>query len=228
MPPQSRAPVLLIRPEPQNAGFAARLAGPVVCAPVFTMRRLTPDLPDAAAVIFTSAAAITAPALAPRAWCVGNRTADAARQAGYVATSANGDADALVAAILASGERGPLLHLRGRDSRGDIACRLTRAGIPTEARVVYDMAPLPLTPAAVALLNGPAPVIVPLFSPAAARRFGVLSAGMRARLLLPCLSPAVAADAPAGDVRICARPDAGAMLDTILAMQALETSGREG
>ncbi|MCJ8140788.1 uroporphyrinogen-III synthase [Falsirhodobacter halotolerans] len=226
MPRQSRAPILLIRPEPQNAAFAARLAAPVVRAPLFDMRRLTPDLPPAAAVVFTSANAIVPPAVAPRAWCVGDRTADAARRAGYDAISAQGDAEALVAAILASNERGPLLHLRGRDSRGDVARRLTDAGVPTVERVIYDMQPRPLSPEGQALLDGAAPVIVPLFSPAAAGRFAAVAAGARAPLCLPCLSPAVARAAPPGLVRVCPRPDAAAMLEAILAMRALETSGR--
>lgn len=225
---QSRAPILLTRPEAQGERFAAMLAGErVVISPLFAPVFLAPPLPDADCVIFTSATAIAAlrgRRPAARAWCVGARTAELARAAGFEAMSADGDADALVAAIIASGERGPMLHLHGAETRGDVAARLRAAGIRTEGVVIYEQRPVPPIADAVALLAGDAPVLVPLFSPAAAKRFAEVSAGCVAPLRLACLSAAVARAAPPATLcRIAARPDAAAMVDLIAAMQSLET-----
>lgn len=221
---QSHIPILLTRAAAQNERFAARLAGRIVQSPLAEVRFLHPDLPLADCAIFTSENAVHALAgrlPAPRAWCVGDRTAEVARQAGFLAWSASGDADALVAAIL-NAPPGRCLHLRGRETRGDVAARLNAAGIPCAEAVVYDIAPIPPTTEALALLAGAAPVIVPLFSPASARRFAQVPA--RAPLRLACLSPAVAAAAPpAAEVRIAAEPTAAAMIDLLAAMQSLET-----
>lgn len=221
-------PVLLTRPAEGNARFAALLDGPVLSAPLAEPRFLAPPLPRAEAVIFTSATAVQAlggAVPAPRAWCVGDRTAAVARAAGFAARSAAGDAEALIKAILAAKETGPLLHPRGRASRGDVAGRLSAAGIPTTEAVVYEMEDRPLSAAARSLLLGA--VIVPLFSPASARRF--LRAAPDARPVFACLSPAVSRELPAGAVRhIAARPDATSMAELVRVLQSLETSSSQG
>jgi len=224
---QSRPTVLLTRPLQDATRFAARLDGPVMISPLAEVRFLAVDVPQAAAVIFTSANAVAAlrgGRPAARAWCVGDRTAQAARQAGFAAVSAGGDAEALLAAILDSGDRGPLVHPRGRDSLGDLAGRLSAAGIPAIGVVVYELAPLPLSADARALLEGCGTVIAPLFSPASARRFHQVVAGTGCRLVHACLSAAVARAVPGGIRHIAARPDADAMVDLIAALQGLETS----
>ena len=99
------------------------------------------------------------------AFCVGDQTAIAARAAGFDATSAHGDADDLVAEIKRSGVRGPFLHLRGRDVRGEIAKRLVSAGLETQEAVVYVQQAQTLDPAAQAVFAQEVPVILPLFSP---------------------------------------------------------------
>lgn len=229
MPRQSRAPILLTRPPAQNARFAAMLGGErVVLSPLIVPRYFSPKLPEADCVIFTSETAVRA-GVARRAWCVGDRTAQAARAAGYQACSAGGDADALVAAIIAAAERGPMLHLRGRIARGNVAARLVAAGIPASEAIVYELEPQPLTPEAQVLLAGTDPVLVPLFSPDSARRFADAAKGCAAPVRFACLSAAVAAAAPpAQDVQIAAEPDACAMLTLIAAMQSLETWADEG
>lgn len=223
---QSRPTVLLTRPLPDALRFAARLDGPVMISPLAEVRYLAADVPQAKGVIFTSANAVAAlqgVRPAARAWCVGDRTAQAARQAGFTAISAGGDAEALFAAILHSGERGPLVHPHGRESRGDLAARLTAAGSPTTGVVIYEMVPLPLSADALALLEGGNTVIVPLFSPVSARRF--LEAAKTARNPIhACLSEAVARAVPQGIRHIAARPDADAMVRLITVLQGLETS----
>ncbi|QUS36451.1 uroporphyrinogen-III synthase [Falsirhodobacter algicola] len=229
---QSRPPVLLTRPAAAAARDAQGLDGPVVLSPLAEPEVLCPELPPADGLIFTSARAASAlggrcPAL--RAWCVGARTAEAARAAGFDAVSADGDAEALIALLLKARPDGVLLHARGEETRGDVAARLTAAGLRVAEAVVYRMAPKPLSEEAKALLFNAAEVIVPLHSPASARRFAMAAAGARARLRLACLSPAVAAAAPpAAETRIAARPDAPSMHALVTAMQRLETSTPQG
>lgn len=61
------------------------------------------------------------------------------------------------------------MHLHGEHTRGDVAARLRAAGLAVEARMVYRQVELPLSDTAHALLQGEAPVILPLFSPRSAR-----------------------------------------------------------
>lgn len=232
MTPQSRPiPVLLTRPRAQGDRFAAQLAerfgagllpvpSPLI-APVF----LRPAIPPRrySAVILTSetgAASATAPGLPRRAYCVGDRTAQAAQAAGFQPLSAKGDAAALLALIRSSGDPGPFLHLRGADSRGDIAATLSAAGMPTDEVITYDQRPQPLTSEARALLSGTDPVILPLFSPRTAEIL-VAQGPFTAPLWLAALSPAVAeAAAPLRPARctIAGEPNADALLTAIAAL----------
>lgn len=229
MTPQSRAlPVLLTRPEAAGDRFATELADAfgdrvrIVASPLIAPRYLAPDLPvGAAGLVLTSETGVEAAGrirragvpLPTRAYCVGDRTARAAREAGFDPLSADGDADALVAMVLARAEAGPLLHLHGRDTRGDVAARLTAGGVPTSGHVVYEQVPQPLTPAARALMDGGGTVVVPLFSPRTAALFAA-TAPHHATLWVAALSPAVAqvvAGLPLARLVTASRPDAAAM-----------------
>jgi uroporphyrinogen-III synthase len=227
--PARAVPVLLTRPMAQSQAFAAALQArfgarlhPILSplmAPVF----LTPTLPKGpfAAVIFTSATGVEAAKaldLPRRAWCVGAQTAARARAAGFEARSADGDAAALVAAILADPPPGRLLHLRGEEVRGDVADMLNSAGLETFSAVVYRQDPQPLTAKARAVLTAEGPVIVPLFSPRTGTLFRqALADDLQADLRFAMMSEAVS-DAVAGlskTVAIARRPDADAMLDAV-------------
>ncbi len=228
---QSHAPrILLTRPLAQSQRFARDLRRAVPMPLRITISPLmTPVLmPDAvpmdhvAALIFTSETGVQAYAaqklrIAPMAFCVGDRTARAARDLGLGVISADGDAEALIALIRSQPPAGPLLHLRGKDARGDIAPRLTAAGVQTGAAIIYDQQPCPLTPAARRLLRGKTPVIVPLFSPRSARLF-VASGEPVAPLRIVALSRAVA-DAVdpvfATEVVIAQHPTSDAVLAAI-------------
>jgi uroporphyrinogen-III synthase len=234
-------PVLLTRPKAQAQAFSRALSArfgarvrPVV-APLMRVEALAPDLPGGpfAAVIFTSANGVDAArALRPRlpdlAWCVGDRTAAAARAAGFAARSAAGDAGALVRAVLADPPPGRLLHLTGAETRGDIAQRLASAGLETLSAVIYRQVALPLPGVAQAVLAAGGPVILPLFSPESARRAArALAAAPRADLRLVAMSDAVAlaaGDLPRAGLWLAARPDAEAMLQAVGA--ALESVRR--
>jgi uroporphyrinogen-III synthase len=238
MTAQPEATLLLTRPAEGGERFlelvrpALTAAVQVVASPLLAPRFLSPPLPGgpATGVIFTSEAGVEGArrisaegaVLPRRAWCVGARTAAMARAAGFDAVSAEGDAAALVALILAAGERGPLWHLRGEDSRGDVAGTLSAAGTETISRVVYRQDPCALTPAAGAALAGGAPVVAPLFSPRTAL---VLAAALQgqavgAPLHLVAMSGAVARAAGAlapASLRIAAAPEAAAMAAATLA-----------
>ena len=230
MTPQSRAlPVILTRPAAQGDRFAADLrarfghqVAPILSpllAPVFLPVEL-PAGPFRAILLTSETGAQAAARLSglPRlAWCVGDRTAAAARALGFDARSAAGDADALVAAVLASGDAGPFLHLRGRDSRGDVAARLTAAGMPTRDLVVYVQEPQPLNDQALAYLAGAEPVIVPLFSPRTAQLFAATAP--KAPLYIAALSPTVAqalGQLPRQMLSVADRPDAAALLQALV------------
>ena len=204
-------------------------------SPLIAPRNLSPVLPDRnwTALILTSESAalsaqrITADhATLPRfAFCVGDHTAEAARAAGFAPLSAKGDAAALVALILSHSPAGPLLHLRGVESRGDIADRLISAGIETFEAISYAQESQSLTPEASAILTGIDPVIAAVFSPRTAeilvrecRRIGRV-----APIMIVAMSAAVAAAAAplSGTPTIAARPDAEAMVVAVLSRLAM-------
>jgi uroporphyrinogen-III synthase len=228
---QSRTPrILLTRPAVQSLRFARDLRAAVPFAlritisPLLTPVLLSGAVPQqpVAGLVFTSETGVRAYAaqsarIAPMAYCVGDRTARAARASGLRVVSADGDAEALIRLILSQAHEGPLLHLRGRDARGDVAPRLTAAGVRTDAAIVYDQQPCPPTPAALRLLGGRVPVIVPLFSPRSARLFaaGVKPAApLRVVAMSAAVADAVGADL-AVDVAIAARPTSDAMIAAV-------------
>ena len=206
MPAQSLAPtVLLTRPAAQSASFAqslqARVEGlRVIVSPLMTTVFLTVTLPKEPlqGVILTSqtgaeAAGRLRTQLPDLAYCVGDRTAQVAREAGFRVQSAQGDAEALLALILREKPQA-LIHLRGREARGDLAQRLSAAGVFTQERVVYAQDAQPLSDEAVAVLSGKAPVLVPLFSPRSAEILGAAWQGLttHAPLVVVAISQAVA------------------------------------
>ncbi len=177
--------ILLTRPEVSSRNMITALApslGDRVtwCVSPLMDIELRPQLPDLSGIrtlIFTSRNAIDAYVAAggPRGlpcYTVGDATARIAHEAGLPAISAAGDADALVARILADHDHGRMLHLRGEHARGDVAARLRESGRAASEEVVYAQRPRPLTAEAQAVLAGDTPVILPLFSPRSAALLG--------------------------------------------------------
>lgn len=239
MTSQSRPiPVLLTRPAAQGDRFAADLRarfGAVVepvASPLMKRELLAPDWPegDYSCLILTSETGVEGAVhlraagrvLPVRAICVGDRTAAVARAAGFDAHSAQGDAESLIALILAGDDAGPFLHLRGKDARGDIAPRLAAKGRSAVAAVVYDQRAVPLTNEARRLLAGDRAVVVPLFSPRSADL--LLAQGpFAAPLRVAALSPAVAARAEGlcpERMVVAERPDGVAMMDAVASLIA--------
>jgi uroporphyrinogen-III synthase len=103
------------------------------------------------------------------AYCVGDRTAQAAQGRGWNVALVAETADDLVGQMV--GVRGPLLHLAGQHRRGEIADRLTSLGVTTDVMVVYDQPEQRLSVQARDLLSSGDLIVAPLFSPRSAQLF---------------------------------------------------------
>lgn len=231
--------LLLTRPRGASDALAADIAlrlgdtVGVVVSPMIEIVHLPGPLAltGVRGLIFTSvngvkaAAALTHDRDLP-AYCVGPSTTRQADAAGWRAEMAGPDAEALVRRLRALRPDAPLLHLRGRHARGDIAGQLGAVGLPVREQIVYDQRPLPLTGAAMACLQGSAPVIVPLFSPRSARLFAEASPGPVAAVA--AISHAVADALPDGLARrvaVAEAPNGEAMLSLLEKLAASAVSG---
>jgi uroporphyrinogen-III synthase len=178
--PAAAIPMILTRPDGSNDRFVAALSESVIAAlqilnsPLIEIFGL-PDVPTRAqtAAIFTSSNGV---GLAPHgrgmvAYCVGAATCEAASRAGWTAFTVGQDADGLVSGLIAERPEGGLTHYCGVHTRGQVAERLTAAGLKVHAIPVYDQREMPLTVEAHKALGGSDPVIIPLFSPRTARLF---------------------------------------------------------
>ena len=229
MTAQSRLPLLLLtRPLAQSEHFASTLPEnlrarlDIVYAPLMTIQMLDAGrVTGFSGYILTSANGVAALDGADvdglPAYCVGQRTAEAARARGMVAHSFDGDADALVAGLTALAPAGPLLHLHGAHSRGAVAARLTQAGLSVQARIVYDQVAQSLPQGLVNRLQSGDRAIAPLFSPRTARLFAA-QCQQALQTDVICLSQSVAASMNPQTYRgihICDAPDGPAMAQAI-------------
>lgn len=221
MPAKPQPRLLLTRPEADSRRFAAML--PEWEAVVSPILRIAPVAHDAArlhgaqGLVFTSANAVQSagPGRGRLALCVGARTAEAARNAGFDIREGNGFAEGLLPLIEAAGV--PLIHPHGR--------HLARA-LPVEGMVVYDQIAQPLNDAARTLLAGPGPVVVPLFSPRSAELLSAELGGCRAEIWAVAISDAAMAcwRQGSGCRAIAEHPSAEAMAKTIRRLAEREQS----
>ncbi len=198
--------LLLTRPRSSAEAFVARLdrkvmEGVTVCfSPLIEILPVEADisLKGYAGVVFTSANAVrfSENGAGRSAYCVGMRTAEAAKAHGWDVSLAAQDADSLISAIEVACVEGPLLHLAGQHRRGEVAERLSHLGAQTDVAVIYDQILRPLTEEARGMISADARVIVPLFSPRTAAHF-VSEVGSAKHVTLLAMSEAVA-DATAG------------------------------
>lgn len=218
--------IILTRPVDQNDRFEAdlRAAGvenPIIKSPVTRIDPIVAPVSysDDQPVIFTSANAVRyAPGGSGIAWCVGDKTAGVAAAKGWQARSVSGDAEQLFQRICADLDavkgQVSLCHLCGKETRGDLAARLTQAGFLTKQVQVYEQSEEPLTQAAFDAACGPIPAIFPVFSPNSSMRLvGQLPQDRRADFV--AISPAVAKALPAAMVnrlRIAEKPDAQSVI----------------
>lgn len=220
----------LIRPEAASRALANRIQAaighkiPTLIAPVITVAPLpaTYDPAPYAGLILTSANAVAfADGLAGRpVWCVGTRTAQAARARGAIVAAEATDADALIGLLADKPPGSKLLWLRGAHVASDIAARLTKRGVETDAVVIYDQPAQPPDPTLIQALRGQAPVILPLYSPRSARLIGQAITHPGPGVTAIALSPKIARawQATTGQAcSICSRPKGDEMERRIIA-----------
>lgn len=221
--------LLMTRPREAGERFlellpvALRAQLPVIHSPLMRISALPVkiDLGGIEAVIFTSGEGVRVTSEAQphrmRAYCVGERTTQAARDAGWQADCLGDTADALVAALLADQPAGALLHLHGEYTRGAVAKRLSDGGVSCRGQAIYRQDLCPLTTEASDALATQVPLIVPLFSPRTAAHFASLCPET-AHLSLIAMSDAVAEVMPrlqSGARHVSKFPSAEAMADLV-------------
>lgn len=221
--------LIMTRPKAQSVSFAdeivARWDGPlrIIHAPLIEIVIQDTSSSHADAVIFTSANGVAAarqfglPKGLP-AWCVGPRTAQVARLAGFAPIEGPGTADGLVERIIDAKPTGSLAHIRGTHTRGDVSARLNAVGVSCADIVAYDQHEIDLSSEARDALAGEGPVIFPLFSP---RTAAILTkqGPFAAPVAVIAISEAVqnALDpAYAKRVVVAQKPDAAAMIEATL------------
>jgi uroporphyrinogen-III synthase len=230
--------LLVTRPAADAAALAALLEAQGhtgLIDPLLQVKQRADEVPaldGITALIFTSANGVRAFATASErrdlpAFVVGDRTAKAAKSAGFgTVRSAEGDVEALIRLIRAerTPAEGALLHISGTVRAGNLAETLTAAGYTVHHQALYEAEPAgelaQATRAAIAsgTLDG-----VLLFSPRTARQFVALVeqadlSGEMRRLEAWCLSSAVAkalAGLSFADIHVAAKPTQAALLDAL-------------
>jgi uroporphyrinogen-III synthase len=228
--------VVVTRPEPDGKRTAAALRArghEVLVAPLMKVQGVAADLSGSwGAVIVTSANAPIAIAdnsargalIKLPLYAVGQRSAEAAQQAGFSnVTSAGGDVRDLVRTLAAqrADDKAPLLYLAGEDRAADLVGELAAHGIAAEMRVVYRAVTAPFPSALIEALKAGEVDAVLHFSRrsaenyiAGARQSGIAGPAMAVRHL--CLSAQVAEPlAGASDVTIAMRPDEAALIELL-------------
>ena len=174
-------PVILTRPEGANTAFAEIIAPDVrtrlhcIHSPLLDIVpiRADVDLTSADCAIFTSTNGVR---FAPQgdkrqAFCVGQKTTQAAQASGWEAVFSGATVAELKEFVLANRPLGQIHHYSGIHTRGNVAETLSRVGLNTLHVPIYDQRLLPLSAEAIEVLDGKSPVLVPLFSPRTATHF---------------------------------------------------------
>lgn len=148
------------------------------------------DIVGVQALLMTSAAAARAVGYSPAlsalpVYAVGDATAEAAIQAGFInVTSAGGDGAAL--AVLAADrmktDQGALLHLRGQEVAGDVTGMLTACGFETRFVEVYHTVDHPDFRSDILYHLQAGTGLIVVHSPAGARRLCSAVAGKEVNL----------------------------------------------
>ena len=229
--------VVVTRPQADSERTAAALEAlghEVLVAPLMRVEPVAADLAGTwSAIVITSANALL-PATADGAktlpvFAVGDRSAEAARRAGFAeVSSANGDIKDLVRLIAARavGAKAPLLYLAGEDRSGDLVAQLAAHGIAVEMKVVYRIVAEVFPPVlAAALESGDVDAVLHFSRRSAelfvegARSSGVAGPAEDVRHL--CLSSQVAEPlAGASRIAVAARPEEAALIALLRAPPA--------
>jgi uroporphyrinogen-III synthase len=205
--------MLVTRPEPDAAETAARLAAldiETALCPLLTHETLPVSLPDAAgfaALALTSSNALRGLEergvldnyLGLKAFTVGDRTAEHAREVGFAQVQSAGGSMADLAELLAHSRlAGPIFYPTGREQSGDLAKSLAPYGVMVIAAQVYAMNPIAALPAQIIgeLQDGSIDAVL-FYSRRTAETFVRLTADamtreMRAQVGALCLSENIA------------------------------------
>lgn len=228
--------VVITRPQAdgERTATALRARGhEVLVAPLMRVEVIAANLAgEWGAVIVTSANAPNAIAQNPARdalikrplFAVGRRSAEAARQTGFInVTSAGGDVRDLVRTLVGehADAKAPLLYLAGEDRAADLIGELSTRGIAAEMRVVYRAVAAPFPPALIEALRVGEVDIVMHFSRrsaenyvAGAKRAGIVGPALAVRHL--CLSAQVAEPlAGASCIAVAAHPDEAALIELL-------------
>jgi uroporphyrinogen-III synthase len=233
--------VVVTRPEPDGKRTATALRAQgheVLVAPLMKVQSVAADLSGHwGAIIITSANALIsivdnaakAALIKLPLFAVGQRSADAALEAGFRnVTAAGGDVRDLVRTLSTQrpDANAPLLYLAGEDRAADLVGELSARGIAAEMRVVYRAVTAPFPSALIEALKAGEVDVVLHFSRRSAENYaaGASQAGIAGPALAVrhlCLSAQVAEPlAGAGQITIAARPEEAALIALLQAPAA--------
>jgi uroporphyrinogen-III synthase len=226
--------VLVTRPMPDGERTAASLRArgyDVLAAPLMQVKPIAADLGgDWSAVIISSANAVraldaTQIGLLSKLplFAVGQRSAEAAREAGFTnVRSANGDADDLIRLVATShaDKAATYLYLAGEDRAADVEGELAKRGIKARTVIVYQNVTQAYPPELVDALRNSEIGVVLHFSRRSAENYmnGAKTAGLEQVALAPthfCLSAQVAEPlraAGVGQIAVAPEPNEAALL----------------
>jgi len=230
--------VVVTRPQAdaERTASALRARGhEVLVAPLMQVEPIDADLGgDWSAVVITSANAPAAIAgnaaretlIKLPLFAVGERTARAAREAGFTqVVSAGGDVRDLVRVVAEhhAGKVAPLLYLAGEDRAADLIGELAAHGIKAEMRVVYRAVTAPFPPELVEALKAGEIDAVLHYSRRSADNYlaGAKAAGITAEAFNVrhvCLAETIATPlvaAGATSIAIASQPQEAALIDLL-------------
>ncbi|OCX61611.1 hypothetical protein BFP70_14980 [Thioclava sp. SK-1] len=239
-PAPSDAILLLTRPEAASERFAqlyqARFGPATIVISPLTEISPCPVVPHKGDAIFTSENGVIPflnghlPPLG-RAFCVGPRTAAAARQAGF-RDVITGPGDATGLAGLIAAYPGPFVHYRGQEIAVSIAQLLQKHGTKVQECLVYKQKNCPASTQMRDALCGGRAVIVPLFSQKSAQRLAQalqdMDTSMTADLYIVSISQNTANALGAITAQshlIAEQPDASGVLNTLARLHRLRNAG---
>jgi uroporphyrinogen-III synthase len=154
-------------------------------------------------------------------FAVGSQTSEAARAAGFRDIhDADGNAEDLARVVRAAADpkSGTLIHAAGAEAEGRLAAALSDAGYDVRSEILYDVPAVTALPDAVREAWRTLDAVL-LFSARSAQAFADCAAGLACDGLIACCISAAAAKPLAPltvrEIRIAARPNQGALLDTL-------------
>lgn len=163
--------VLVTRPRAMSEEFVAALthlttAFTPLIVPAFELEAVEAAVSAFDEAIFTSRAGVRfGPEGEGRiAWCVGEATAAAARQAGYETRHSQGNAVDLGELILNQRPKGRLVHFRGEIVAHKLAVTLTNAGLDCAEAVVYRKAKNQMVTEHRDQIERASAILIPVFS----------------------------------------------------------------